>query len=83
MVLAAAAGVGVSVRRSSPGMEEEEVEEGGGEDSKAMRLLLLACLELEVERGTWGEGDRRVAAGRGTDITWREVRRTGEHIDDH
>ena len=50
--LAAAAGVGVSVKRSRPGMEEEEVEEGGGEDSKAMRLLLLACLELEVERGT-------------------------------
>ena len=73
LVLAAAAGLGVSVKRSSPGMEEEEVEEGGGEDSKAIRLLLLACLELEAERGTWGEGDRRVAAGRGTDITCREV----------
>ncbi len=66
-------GVGVSVRRSSPGIEEvvAEDEEGGGEDSSEMRLLLLGCLELDEERGGWGAGERdlREPDGRGTDIT--------------
>ena len=69
-LVAAAFVVGVSVRRSSPGIEFEDAEEeGGGEDPKEMRLLLLGCLELEEERGGWGEGDFRPPVGRGTDIT--------------
>ena len=64
----------MSVRRSSPGMEELVVEdEGGGDDSSAMRLLLLGCLELDEERGGWGEGDLRAPDGRGTDITYNAI----------
>ena len=67
-----AVGAGMSVKRSSPGIEEEEAEEGRSEDSREMRLLLLGCLELEEERGGWGEGDLRPVEGRGTDTTCRE-----------
>ena len=59
----------MSVRRSKPGTGAEVTEDGGGEDSKEMRLLLLGCLELEDERGGWGEGDLRPPEGRGTDMT--------------
>lgn len=64
----------VSVRRSSPGIEDvvaEDEAEGGGEDSSEMRLLLLGCLELDEVRGGWraGERDLRELDGRGTDIT--------------
>lgn len=64
-------GGGVSVRRSSPGIEEvvAEDEEGGGEDSSAMRLLVLGCLDLNEEGGGCGERDLREPDGRGTDIT--------------
>ena len=63
------AGGGVSVRRSNTGTEEEVDDEGGGDDSSEMRLLLLGCLELDEERGGWGEGDLRALDGRGTDMT--------------
>ena len=67
-----AAVVGVSVKRSKPGTEEDVRRDGGGGDvSKEMRLLVLGFLELDEERGGWGEGDLCPPVGRGTEMTCR------------